>query len=131
MRPLYRLTGLISTLSLVATFLVASGFVCVSTESGTHMADMAGMDMGNMPMEQHTSGTGSPPHDTPSTPPASCDFPWAPSGCQSMAPCAAAASVAQQVSLPDISSIVFHVASASIRQPPSETIAPELPPPRA
>jgi hypothetical protein len=127
MRSFYRLTGLISTLSLVATFLVTSGFVCAGPDATSRMADMG---MGSMPVDQRGSDTRSSP-DAPDAPPSSCDFPATPSACQSMAPCAPAATVAQRISLSDISSEVFHVASASLIQPPSETIAPEPPPPRA
>lgn len=124
MRSIYRLTGLVSTISLVATFLVTSGFVCGGANVDPHMGEMSGMaDMADMA----DVDTG----NVPGTPPASCDFPWAPDACLSMAPCAPVAIVAQHVVLPDVSSPRLYVSSTLVLQPPSETLAPELPPPRA
>lgn len=95
------------------------------------MADMPGMDMGSMWDSQSAAGTVAHGCDESETPPAPCDTPLAPDACLSMAPCAPVALAAQHVSLPEISSRVLHVASLSVLQPPSETTAPELPPPRA
>lgn len=132
MRFTYRLAALASTCSLVAAFLVTSGFVCVSPESGSHMADMPGMDMSSMHVERQTSDNSDQASaGAQETAPPSCEFPWAPSGCVSMAPCAPVAVATQPVSLVALSPPVPYIASASPLQPPSETIAPELPPPRA
>ncbi len=90
--------------------------------------DMAGMDMPEMDMAgtgQKQSGKESEHHHAP------CDFPWAPEGCQSMAPCApiALASITEPLRTPD--AMPSSVAPAGVLTPPSIKLPPELPPPRA
>lgn len=125
MRFTHRLAGLASICSLVTALLVTSGFVCSVPGDASQMAQMPGMDMGGMSMPH------APAEEGAETPTSSCEFPWAPSGCVSMAPCAPTAVAAQSVGLTEVSSPALRVASASPLAPPSETIAPELPPPRA
>lgn len=128
----YRLAALLSTLSLATAFLVASGFVCSSADAASPMADMPGMDMSSMIAQQPADGgSAHAPGGASETVPPPCEFPWAPSGCVSMAPCAPAGIAVERVSPAALSPEVLDVASASPLQPPSETIAPELPPPRA
>ena len=132
MRLTRRLAALASICSLVTAFLVTSGFVCSGAEAASHMPDMPGMDMSHMIAgQQADGGSANTSGGAQETVPPSCEFPWAPSGCTSMAPCAPAAVAVHRVSLPPLSPGVLAVASASPLQPPSETIAPELPPPRA
>lgn len=140
MRLTYRVAGLVATFSLVAAFLATSGFVCVGPDATSHMAamsmDMTGMDMSGMDMrgtapERPADSRAPGAAHLSEAPPVECDFPWAPAGCRSMAPCGPVADAASRVSLTAVRPAVFRISSASPLQPPSETIAPELPPPRA
>ena len=87
MRRLRRATALLASTFMLHLVLVGSGFACVmpvmdamhgmamsgsdQPTDGTDMVAMSGM---------HDSDQSSTPAGTP------CDFPWAPDGCQSMAP---------------------------------------------
>jgi hypothetical protein len=90
---------------------VESGYACAMPTMGT--TAMAGMTM-----------PAHPGHETP------CRFPWAPDGCQSMAPCAPAALTTPSVTLAAGPQLVAAVPALVVRTPPSETPPPELPPPR-
>ncbi len=138
-----RITALVMSLLLAHLAWVGSGFACDMTtmaHSGSDaiaamdmsddMAgmDMTGMDMAGMDMSGTTkplSGSESEHHHAP------CDFPWAPEGCQSMAPCApiALAAVTELFARPDAKQ--SSVAALGVLTPPSIKRPPELPPPRA
>ena len=134
MPRLTRITALFVSLLLAHLVWVGSGFACVMPGMGQSESaamsgmDMRGVDMAGMDMpshaEQHQSAT--PAHDH-----VPCKFPWAPDGCQSMAPCAPVAltSHAQSLRAPD--SVPTSVASLVVLTPPSQVRPPELPPPRA
>jgi hypothetical protein len=129
MRPSIRLTGLLATLSLVISIPVTSGFACERNSGGDHMAGMAMANPSNA--GSATSIIASISGETPASPAAPCQLPWAPSGCQSMVPCSPTAVAAESVVLPELEPTLLRVESAIFLTPPSETKPPELPPPRA
>ena len=129
MRRIHRLAGLLSALSLIASVVVTSGFACKLPGGADRMAGMAMTNAPNPPSP--AASVGSIAGEAPAPASAPCELPWAPSACQSMVPCAPAAVAAQRVGIPTTSGVVLRVASAAVLTPPSETIAPELPPPRA
>lgn len=119
-RPLALLVGLI----LLHLMAVESGFACAVPTAGDSGAAMAGMtDMPGMDM------SGSPEKSTPDAPP--CDFPWAPAGCQAMAPCAPAALTSCALAEDALSLARSGIDTRSELAPHSRTPAPEPPPPRA
>jgi hypothetical protein len=136
MLRLRRVTALVTTLLLAHLVWVGSGFACVVPATGhSAVAVMAGMDMsGDMPTAdmvgmdmsatQHPGGESGPDH-------APCTFPWAPDGCQSMAPCAPTALSSHAEALRVLHAVPSPVASLDVRTPPSVKSPPELPPPRA
>lgn len=119
-----RLIALVSSLFLVGLVLVTSGFACDT--ASTKGAVMSGMKMATTHAGANAKSSGGS-----QLPQAPCKFPWAPGGCQSMVPCSQAAvvSTAMRAALliepshPRITMVAI--------APPSETPAPELPPPRA
>ena len=119
-RPLALLVGLI----LLHLMAVESGLACAipaAADNGAAMAgmaDMPGMDMGGSTDEPDT---GAPP----------CDFPWAPAGCQAMAPCAPAALASCALAGDAPPHTRASIATRSELAPSSRTPAPEPPPPRA
>jgi len=129
MRRMHRLAGLFSALSLVASVVVTSGFACQLPGGADQMA---GMSMPNAADAPSTlAGTGYPTGEAPAPDPAPCGLPSAPTACQSMVACAPIAVASQRVGIAARSGAVVRVASAAVLTPSSETIAPELPPPRA
>ena len=116
-----RLTGVFASMFLVAFVLVTSGFACDSVKVGE---TMVGMSMG----ANHATSSNSPDSQAPAAP---CKFPWAPDGCQSMAPCAPAAVASATTSIYTVAAIPQSVAVATQIAPPSVANPPELPPPRA
>jgi hypothetical protein len=86
------------------------------------MADMPGMDMSGA--QQQPGGESGHDH-------APCTFPWAPDGCQSMAPCAPTALTSHAEALRVLHAVPSPVASLDVRTPASIKSPPELPPPRA
>jgi len=116
-----RVGGVTLLLSMCYLVLLGSGFGC-TWASSTSSASMSAMGMAGTP--QRTSH----PHDRA---PSGCQLPWAPNGCQTMAPCAPAA----------LESVTFTLAASAatpeaappfvVIAPRSLTRAPELPPPRA
>lgn len=112
-------------LALLNLVLVSSGFPCTLPMHGMTAGEaMAGMPMGDEAGASVLPNT-APPANTP------CRFPWAPGGCQSMAPCAPAAVQSGVVmhSMPAIrAERALHV---DVATPESLTRAPEPPPPRA
>jgi hypothetical protein len=109
-----------AALFLLQLVFVESGYACaMPTMGATAMAPMA-----QMTMPAH------PGHQTPTDGNKPCRFPWAPDGCQSMAPCAPAALTTASVTLAAAPQLVAVVPALIVRTPPSETSPPELPPPR-
>jgi hypothetical protein len=123
MRRLLRPLCAILMVVLLQLLLVESGYACLATGAAAGDNTMAGMAMpapgsGNSAPAEHGS-------------PAPCRFPWAPNGCQTMAPCAPSvlAVGAMALPLPDVphgTPVTREpLAHVSVSQPP------ELPPPRA
>lgn len=86
---------------------------------------MAGMSMPGNPASPTPASN---QHDDSKAP---CRFPWAPNGCQNMAPCAPSALTvpsAERLSLPN-ERVEIRALAALVPLAPS--LAPELPPPRA
>lgn len=129
-RSVRRIAALLSGALLLQLVLVGSGFACalpmqMATDApGADMTAMAGMDM--------PSTDAAPiPASTPAPDDAPCRLPWAPAGCQSMAPCAptVVASAVVTVSLPP--GAVATEVTLAVLGPLTRSIPPELPPPRA
>ncbi len=121
-----RLTGALTSLLLVAFVLVTSGFTCTTPAASDGMKAM-GMTSG------HADGLTTAQNVSPiqKAPAAPCKFPWAPDGCQSMVPCAAAALASPAATLDRSALVPERVASYVQIAPLSVTTRPELPPPRA
>ncbi len=122
-RRLLQPVAVLLTLVLLQLVLVESGYACRMPADGD--ASMAGM-----PMPGSTRHSSSAPTKK-GQPQAPCQFPWAPNGCQIMAPCAPAAlTVASSTTT---AAARVHVAPLRFEPlaPLSLSIAPELPPPRA
>ncbi|MBA3467128.1 MAG: hypothetical protein H0T21_06925 [Gemmatimonadaceae bacterium] len=133
-RRLSSLTALVSSVFLIATMLVTSGFACVLPSAGQAMA---GMDMSGATGEMASM---SATHDAPAVSieglspesEAPCRFPWAPGGCgSSMAPCGPAAVTSVAVAVNSVVRPESGTREIRALEPPSEVTAPELPPPRA
>jgi len=129
MRRTHRLAGLLSTLSLVTSLVVTSGFACELPSGADHMAGMAMANAADAPSP--VGSMGSTTGEAPAPDPAPCGLPSAPSACQSMVACAPTAVASQRVGISAPSGAMVRVASVAVLTPSSETIAPELPPPRA
>lgn len=114
-----RIIAALSAVFVLQLVFVGSGYACARPDASGPMADMgmATMAHGGQPATTH--------HGTP------CRFPWAPDGCQSMAPCAPAAIVAPMHGVVDLPPLVAPVPVLSVVTPPSVISPPELPPPRA
>ena len=121
-----RLAGLFTSVFLAAFVLVTSGFVCLAPSDSQSMTAM-GMTSAHA-AGQATAQIVAPVQKAPAAP---CKFPWAPDGCQSMVPCAAAALAAASAELNNGGLVPGRVASAVALAPLSVTTPPELPPPRA
>lgn len=131
MRRFFRLTlALFAAISLVSSTLVTSGFACLRSDSDGAMADMA-MASTSAPISSAWSQRSAPGEAPVSPSSAPCQSPWGPTSCQTMVPCSNAAVAAQQIVVSDASREMVRVASAATLTPPSETKAPEPPPPRA
>lgn len=107
--------------------LAGSGFTCVMpvaahADKGAAVADrdMAGMQM---PVSDQSAPNSS--DDTP------CHLPWAPAGCQPMAPCTPAVMISAMVTFDASARVVEAVREQYAVAPPTRTVPPELPPPRA
>ena len=126
MRRLIRPFAFLLSLVLLQLVLVESGYACRTPMN----AAMGGSAMAGMPMPGSANHSSSAPtqDDQRETP---CRFPWAPNGCQAMAPCAlSAVTVASTVIVPCTPARVAP-AQLVVLAPPALTSAPELPPPRA
>jgi len=130
MRRFFRPTlALLSAICLVISTMVTSGLAC--PRSGGE--EMAGMAMANtsaptfFASSQRTAAA-----EVPASPSSSpCRSSSAPMSCPTMVPCGSGAVAVQQVVVLGASREIVRVASAALLTPPSETKAPELPPPRA
>lgn len=129
MRRAHRLAGLFSALSLVASLVVTSGFACELPDGADQMSCMAMAKGADAPSP--VASMGSTTGEAPAADPAPCGLPSAPSACQSMVACAPTAVASQRVGVSATSGATLRVASVVVLKPSSETIAPELPPPRA
>lgn len=93
---------------------------------------MAGMDMAGMDMVGMPAGDGGTPashgHGHDGTP---CNQPGTPEACQVMAPCAGAFVAVAPNRARTPADVPAAVLAVSVATPPSRTIPPELPPPRA
>jgi len=116
-----RVVGATLLLSMCVLVLLGSGFGCAWASSASSTS-MAAMGMAGMPQNA------SQPDDRA---PSGCQFPWAPNGCQTMAPCAPAALLSVTFALPASGSIPEAAPPFVVIAPRSLTRAPELPPPRA
>ena len=132
MRRLRQATGLLASVFMLHLVLVGSGFACIMPAmdamhgmamSGSHQP-MGGADIAAKPGVPE-SDESSAPADT------ACDFPWAPDGCQSMAPCAPTALTVTRSVVPTPLAMHQDVAWLAVLAPPSLRTPPELPPPRA
>jgi len=119
-----RIIAFASSLLLIGLVMATSGFVCDSTSIGG--ASMSGMDMG---ASQHSATADSP--RVPGAPAVPCRLPWAPGGCTSMVLCSHSAVAATGIGIEPLVEITQRTFTMVAVAPPSETPAPELPPPRA
>lgn len=122
-----RFTALVLSLVMVNLALIASGYAC--TVRG--MTDMSGMvtartaSASGAAVMQQKSSQGDRQQSSP------CRFPWAPNGCESMAPCGPAA-LAAWATLPNESvRVPLSVPDGTIALLQTAMSAPEIPPPRA
>ena len=106
--------------------LAGSGFACVMPAM-THAEVGAATDAGMAGMEMPASDQPTPR----SSDDAPCHLPWAPAGCQPMAPCAPAVMTSAMVTFDAPAPVVETVREQRTTAPPTRTVPPELPPPRA
>ena len=127
-----RLTASFLGLLLANLIWVGSGYACV-TPSGYSTASTATADVTSQAMaEMNMAGTPTATSDgAPQDHMPPCQFPWAPDGCQSMAPCAPHAIFAHVFELEVPNATPVRVAELTVLTPPSALRAPDLPPPRA
>jgi hypothetical protein len=146
---LRRVTAVLSSALLLQLSLLASGSLCrmqgdhgmsaqemaaMTAVPGEHMSHGAahGARTSNaVAVSDASSGVPSGACDTNGAS-KSCDAPWAPAGCASMATCVTAVSAldATMFSTPAMATVAVRVAR-SAAMPLGPTFAPELPPPRA
>lgn len=119
-----RIIAFVSGLLLTGLVLATSGFVCDS--ASTSGASMSSMDMS---AGEHSATADS--QKAPGTPAPPCRLPWPPGGCTSMVPCSQSAVAATRISIEPLFEITQSRFTMVAIAPPSETPAPELPPPRA
>lgn len=146
---LHRLTALLSSALLLQLSLLASGTLCrmhgehdmgsmrtTSARAAEHDTDSSRGTPGPLPatmvaVSDASSGMPGGPCDM-TGPSKSCDAPWAPGSCSSMATCVTAVSATPtSTAMPDMSPTTFVHAVASAELPLGPAFAPELPPPRA
>ena len=124
MRRLARPIAFLLTLVLLQLVLVESGYACRAPAGGS-MSEMAGMQMPAGPDHSSSAPRQQDHQDTP------CRFPWAPGGCQTMAPCAPSALTVASTDVASAPSERNVLEPLVVLAPPALTSAPELPPPRA
>lgn len=118
-----------------ATCVMPGGAAHVETSTeGAEMAamDMSGMDMSGMDMTDMSAGesASTPAHGhTPDGTP--CDQQTTPAACQVMAPCAGGFVGAARSATEAVAGVPARVEVANVTMPPSRTVPPDLPPPRA
>ena len=106
--------------------LTGSGFACVMPAMAHAEIDaptgaaMAGMDMPASDRPMPSSSDDAP-----------CHLPWAPAGCQPMAPCTPPVMTSAVVTFDAPAPVVETVREQHAIAPPTRTVPPELPPPRA
>ena len=123
MRRARRPVAVFMSVILFQLMLVAGGYACVMRDSGEAVAGaMAGM---TMPGSDEGSAPSSKGGERP------CEFPWAPNGCDAMAPCAPAAITVASVTVLQDQRVPEVPATLELLAPTSVSRAPELPPPRA
>jgi hypothetical protein len=126
MRRIARPIGFLLAFVLLQLVLVESGYACVTPMGGaTQRADMAGMSMPQSADRSSSAPREQPEHESP------CRFPWAPNGCQTMAPCAPSALAVASAVVTAIAPARNAPARLVMLAPPALNSAPELPPPRA
>jgi len=106
--------------------LAGSGFACVipTASHGGDGAMASGATMVGMEMPASDQSIPASPDETP------CHLPWAPAGCQPMAPCSPAVMTSPAVTFDSPPSVVEGVSRHTVIAPPTRTVPPELPPPR-
>ena len=125
MRRLVRPVAFLLTFVLLQLVLVESGYACrMPADVSGQGSAMAGMQMPgagehspSAPTEQHQQK-------------APCQFPWAPGGCQAMAPCAPSALTVASTATLSFAPERPAPVQLALLAPPALTSAPELPPPR-
>jgi hypothetical protein len=127
MRRSRRLPALAALVLMLQLILLGSGLACAIPGMGDHTANAG---MAQMDMDSGSSMPSAPQH-APDHDGSPCSLPWAPAGCHSMAPCAPAAVASQTVALLPAPLVEHEMARLVILAPPSRSIPPELPPPRA
>lgn len=136
MRRFRRFAAAASAALFLQLVLAGSGIACVTpamhsnaASDGAATTEMAGMPgmagMGGMEMPASDSSSPAPSNEPP------CQLPWAPGGCQPMAPCAASAvaAAAWVISAPPVAPM--RIDPLDVLTPSSPTSQPEPPPPRA
>lgn len=151
MRRLFgsRRRGIATSLLMCLSYLilVESGFGCtwlsMSTRTSTDVG-MTDMGMADMPIgsvatiadtpttdgsSAVTQSSRTPEHQGPNH--SGCQFPWGPTGCHTMTPCAPATMAGQPITYAASPMSAVSVEVGRSIAPPSLTRLPELPPPRA
>ena len=124
MRRVHRTFGVLLGLVFLQLVLVESGFACRMPGDMT-----GGRSDAAMPMPMNAGVPSSPTHSGDHAPP--CRFPWAPDGCQSMAPCSPAAVAAPPVGGRPVAMPAEAPLRLAVITPASLIRPPEPPPPRA
>lgn len=136
----HRLAAFVSGVMMLVLLLAESGFACTmpdmasSARAGAgmsamaHMPGMTGM-VGMAEMARITAPDGTAPTEGQDEAP--CRFPWAPSGCRDMAPCAPAALTVAAWRGEGGARVHEVQRAAAVLVPLSFGTPPELPPPRA
>ncbi|MGI8497933.1 MAG: hypothetical protein ACR2OG_10180 [Gemmatimonadaceae bacterium] len=128
--PLRRMTAVISGALLLQLVVTGSGRACATSAMAAMHAGAAGAS--SMPgMDVHGSTRHSDQAQAPDSDPSPCQLPWAPAGCQPMAPCSptAVASAVLRLSSPHAGD--SQAAALVVIAPTSRSTPPDPPPPRA
>ena len=122
-RYLIRPVAVLLSFVLLQLVLVESGYACgITSDRSSTGASMPGMPM---PGDTNQQPAPSDDHQAP------CRFPWAPNGCQSMAPCAPTALTVSSFAVAPEAPAPVALVELLVLPPLSISLAPELPPPRA
>ncbi|WP_284352588.1 hypothetical protein [Roseisolibacter agri] len=134
---LRRLAAFVSGVMMLVLLLAESGFACAMQEMVSSAGAGAGMsamaDMPGMAAMAEMADVAPPDGTAPAEgqDEAPCRFPWAPSGCRDMAPCAPAALTVAAWRAEGGARVHDVQRAAAVLAPPSFGTPPELPPPRA